>query len=109
FTRWQTATTSTTASYSGASGHTYGFYSVATDKVGNVQSTPTTAQASTLVKVVSPPPPSPPPPPASSPNLVGVPLFAAGADAGGSPTVTVYNSDGTAKSQQSVFAPNFTG
>ncbi len=47
FTKWQSATTQTSATYAGVSGHTYGFYSVATDNVGNVQPTPTSAQATT--------------------------------------------------------------
>lgn len=50
FTLWQTATTQTSASYTGQPGHTYGFCSVATDNVGNVQATPTAAQATTLVQ-----------------------------------------------------------
>jgi hypothetical protein len=37
FTAWQTATIATSASYTGQIGHTYGFYSIATDKVGNVE------------------------------------------------------------------------
>ena len=49
FTRWLTATTATSTSYTGLDGHTYGFFSVATDNVGNVEATPTAAQATTLV------------------------------------------------------------
>ena len=49
FTLWQSDTTATSATYSGVAGQTYGFYSVATDNVGNVQATPTSAQATTLV------------------------------------------------------------
>ena len=49
FTLWQSDTTATSATYTGVAGHTYGFYSVATDNVGNVQATPTAAQATTLV------------------------------------------------------------
>ena len=37
---WQSATTQTSAVYTGLDGHTYGFYSVATDNVDNVQPTP---------------------------------------------------------------------
>src|SRR5262249_17469460 len=44
-----TGTTQTSATYSGTSGHTYGFYSIATDNVGNVQPIPTAAQATTTV------------------------------------------------------------
>ncbi len=42
-------TTQTSATFSGSNGHTYGFYSVATDNAGNVQPTPSEAQASTRV------------------------------------------------------------
>src|SRR5208283_2205186 len=49
FTLWQSDTTQTSATYTGVTGHTYGFYSVATDNVGNVQPTPTSAQATTTV------------------------------------------------------------
>ncbi len=40
FTLWQSDTTATSATFAGQVGHTYGFYSVATDNVGNVQATP---------------------------------------------------------------------
>ena len=56
FQRWQPAaasttatTTSTSATFTGQIGHTYGFYSIATDNVGNAQPTPPTAQTTTLV------------------------------------------------------------
>ncbi len=49
FTLWQSATTQTSATYTGQNGHYYGFYSVATDNVGNVQPTPAAAQATTRV------------------------------------------------------------
>ncbi len=39
-----TNTTSTSTTFTGLNGHTYGFYSVATDKAGNVQSTPSSAR-----------------------------------------------------------------
>ncbi len=42
-------TTQTSTTFTGQLGHTYGFYSVATDNVGNVQPTPAAAQATTLV------------------------------------------------------------
>jgi hypothetical protein len=54
FTLWQSDTTKTSATYTGQSGHTYGFYSVATDNVGNVQTTPTAAQATTTVDAIPP-------------------------------------------------------
>ena len=47
-------TTGTSATFGGAQdGHTYGFYCVATDKAGNVQSMPAQAQATTQVYYVS--------------------------------------------------------
>ncbi len=49
FTPFLTGTTQTSATFNGQFGHTYGFYSVATSNVGNVQPTPTTAQATTYL------------------------------------------------------------
>ena len=49
FTPFSLDTTETTATFFGQAGQAYGFYSVATDNVGNVQPTPTAAQASTTV------------------------------------------------------------
>ncbi len=47
---WLNATTATSARFTGGiGGHTYSFYSVATDTFGNVQATPITAQASTTI------------------------------------------------------------
>jgi RHS repeat-associated protein len=51
FTLWQSATTQTSATFDGVNGHTYAFYSVATDNVGHVEATPTLPQATTLVHV----------------------------------------------------------
>ena len=49
FALFQTNTTATSAAFTGVSGNTYEFYSVATDNVGNVQPTPAAAQATTEV------------------------------------------------------------
>ena len=49
FTPFLTDTASTSATFTGVVGHTYGFYSVATDNVGNVQGTPGAAQTTTTV------------------------------------------------------------
>jgi hypothetical protein len=54
FTPWLTNTTQTSATYAGLNGHTYGFCSVATDNLGNVQPMPSAAQASTTVDTVAP-------------------------------------------------------
>ena len=49
FTPFQTATTATSATFNGAVGHTYGFYSIATDNVGNREAAKTVAEATTRV------------------------------------------------------------
>jgi Carboxypeptidase regulatory-like domain/CARDB len=49
YTLFQSATSATSAMFTGQVGHTYSFYSVATDNVGNVQPTPTAAQATTTI------------------------------------------------------------
>ena len=49
FTPFQTGTAATSATFTGSSGHTYGFYSVATDNVGHRQATPSAAEATTTV------------------------------------------------------------
>jgi uncharacterized protein YfaP (DUF2135 family) len=48
FQPWVT-TSATSATYPGQGGHTYSFYSVATDNVGNTEATPSGAQTSTYV------------------------------------------------------------
>jgi hypothetical protein len=47
FTALKTGTSQTTATFQGSAGHTYGFYSVATDNVGNREATPSAAEATT--------------------------------------------------------------
>ena len=47
FKPWMMGTTSNSAAYNGTMGHSYSFLSVATDNAGNVQGTPTAAQATT--------------------------------------------------------------
>jgi hypothetical protein len=54
FVAWITKTNQTSATFSGQFGHSYGFYSVATDALGLVQPTPSTAQASTKVNAAPP-------------------------------------------------------
>ncbi len=49
YTAFQVGTTATSAEFTGSPGHSYAFYSVATDAVGNAQATPASAQASTTV------------------------------------------------------------
>src|SRR5262249_44751815 len=47
-------TTQTSATYTGVSGDTYSFYSIATNNLGNQQLTPSSAQATTTVDTVPP-------------------------------------------------------
>src|SRR5207249_1831157 len=54
FIRLLAGTTQTSASYTGLDGHTYAFYSIATDKIGNRQLAPVQPQATTLVDVNAP-------------------------------------------------------
>jgi hypothetical protein len=61
FTAWQSGVTTTSASYTGTLGHTYGFYSMATDGAGNVEAVKTGADTTTTV--------APPTPLASSTRL----------------------------------------
>jgi len=48
YTVWQEDTELTSATYSGTFGHTYGFYSIATDNVGNAEVAPTDPDVSVL-------------------------------------------------------------
>lgn len=52
FTLWQKDTPNTSAIYAGVNGHSYAFYSIAADNVGNVEPAKTTAEASTTVTLV---------------------------------------------------------
>ena len=56
FTVWQSQTTDTGALYNGTPGHTYSFYSIATDTVGNREATPLAPQATTTVVANTSPP-----------------------------------------------------
>jgi len=49
FVPWLMHTTLTAAIFDGEAGHTYGFYSIATDNAGNQEATPSSAQATTTV------------------------------------------------------------
>jgi hypothetical protein len=53
-TLWQNDTTATSAQFTGADGHTYSFSCTATDNVGNVETLPVSAQATTTVDTVAP-------------------------------------------------------
>jgi RHS repeat-associated protein len=61
FTLWLDDTTTTTDTYAGTNGASYGFFVVATDNIGLVQTPPTGAQATTTVNVSVVPPVVPPP------------------------------------------------
>ena len=55
-TLWQKAVTATSASYMGTAGHTYGFYSIASDGAGNVEAAKTAADTTTMaVASIAPP------------------------------------------------------
>ncbi|HEX4131552.1 MAG TPA: right-handed parallel beta-helix repeat-containing protein [Pirellulales bacterium] len=54
YTIWQNHTTATAANFVGQFGHTYSFYSVASDAYGNLQVTPTGAQATTTLQLLPP-------------------------------------------------------
>ena len=54
YTVWPIDTNLTSATYTGQDGHTYRFYSIATDNAGNEQAPPATAQASTTVDTTPP-------------------------------------------------------
>jgi|GEM_PF-1647902 len=56
FTVWQARTTSTGGLYNGLPGHTYAFYSVATDTAGNVEAPPATPDSMTTVTLSNTPP-----------------------------------------------------
>ena len=51
---WIADTTATSAVYEGTEGHSYRFYSVATDSAGNRQTTPVTPQCSTFFDLFAP-------------------------------------------------------
>ena len=49
FSLWQSQTTRTSATFTGQNGHQYGFFSIATDNIGNQQTPPSAPQATTTV------------------------------------------------------------
>ncbi len=55
FTAWQSNVTTTSATFTGTVGHTYGFLSEATDKAGNTEAVKTTADTSTQIVSTLPP------------------------------------------------------
>ena len=54
YTLWQDHTTATSETYAGQNGHTYAFYSLGYDNVGNEEVAPVAADAQTTVHVTSP-------------------------------------------------------
>lgn len=54
FTPWLSNTTAASGTFGGTVGHSYSFYSIATDLVGNVEGAKTTAEASTSVTASGP-------------------------------------------------------
>ena len=55
WTAWLTGTTNSSLSFQGVMGNRYSFYSIAHDGVGNVESAPTSAEATTIVAPHLPP------------------------------------------------------
>src|SRR5207302_1064713 len=53
FTVWQQNVTATSATFAGVVGHTYRFYSIARDVVGNVEAAKSAAEATTTI--INPP------------------------------------------------------
>ena len=53
FAVWKDETSDTSAMFAGQAGHSYGFFSVGTDRAGNVEAIKTVAEASTSVGVVA--------------------------------------------------------
>ena len=53
---WMAQTTATSGTYTGQTGHSYGFFSVARDLVGNVQDLPAAPDTVTRVGALSGPP-----------------------------------------------------
>ena len=49
YTPWQSNTTATAATFTGQTGNTYSFYSVAADKAGNIEAVPLAADTTTVV------------------------------------------------------------
>jgi hypothetical protein len=94
FTPWLTNTTATQGTYTGVSWHTYGFYSIASDTMGTLEFTKTTADAMTQVADLATPVShvSPLPAMAASPNIL---VKWSGTDVGGSgiQSYTIYISD----------------
>jgi len=49
FAAWLSNSTAASADFTGTIGHTYSFYSIATDLVGNIEATKTSAEATTII------------------------------------------------------------
>jgi streptogramin lyase len=94
FSAWLT-TSATQATYSGANGHTYGFYSIAKDLAGNVEAPKSAAEATTTVVIPPPNPVSHVSPLPASESIANFPVQWSGTDNGGPGihTFTVYVSD----------------
>ncbi len=89
FAPFVTAIAATSATFHGEDGHTYAFYSVATDRAGNRQPTPAAAQAATSAAAG---------------------IYVTGADAGGGPDVKVFDAaTGQVKFGFFAYDAHFTG
>jgi hypothetical protein len=110
---WLTRTPQTSATYPGVFGHTYAFYSVATDNVGLTELSAGVAEATTTLP---PPPPSPPPPPVPQPVIppsirpVGVALIKQGKGKKAKAAAKVTFSNGTTRVIPSAYQqPSYAG
>ncbi len=88
FTAFQTGTTATSATFTGVPGHTYAFYSVATDNLGNVQPTPSAAQ--TRLLVAGPPTSTVNPLPATESSPSFTVSWSGGSPGAGATSITSY-------------------
>ncbi|HEX4322279.1 MAG TPA: Ig-like domain-containing protein, partial [Acidobacteriaceae bacterium] len=55
FTLWLPNSLGTSTTYPGVAGHTYAFYSIATDNAGNIEAAKTAAETTTTVTLLAPP------------------------------------------------------
>jgi virginiamycin B lyase len=89
YTVWLSHTTATSATFTGQDGHRYAFYCIATDNLGDVQATPATPQAVTVIDL-DPPTSSVNPLPAVI-NATSFPVSWSGADNPGGSGIRAFD------------------
>ena len=87
FTPFVSHTSQTSATFSGQAGHNYAFYSVATDNLGNVEPTPSAAEATTTI--AGPPTSTVTPLPASTTSTT-ITVSWSGSPGAGATSITSY-------------------